>query len=85
MAKTTKPKPPPRTIKIGLLKTERIALPENSANLTPAEMRLIRAYRKLNDDVQSFMVACAERHATNPKLLRRSPTPALRLVTGGAA
>jgi hypothetical protein len=55
-------------------------------DLTPSEMRLIRAYRRCSDSCQSMMVEAAELYAEAPLLKRpEPPKPALRLVTSGAS
>lgn len=50
--------------------------------LTAAETRLIRAYRSCNCEVQSMILAVAERSAARAATTCK---PALRLVAGGAA
>lgn len=57
---------------------------DGGLNLTPAEIRLIKAYRNVCDETQEFLVRLAERNAQNPALSRQVQKPALRLVAGGA-
>jgi hypothetical protein len=53
--------------------------------LTPSEVRLIRAYRKLCDDSQELMLDTAEICAINPMLMRPQAKPQFRVFTGGRA
>lgn len=51
--------------------------------LTPAEIRLIKAFRNICYAGQEMMVRSAERSAQNPALARRVKKPAFRLIAGG--
>lgn len=52
--------------------------------LTPDEMKLIQAYRKVGDVTQQTMVRVAQMFAQNDMLVRRQPKPTLALIAGGA-
>lgn len=54
---------------------------EPEFKLTPAEMRLVQAYRALGDNTQDFLDEYAQNLAANERL-RRHKQPALRLVSG---
>jgi hypothetical protein len=51
--------------------------------LTPAEMRLIRAYRQINDECQRTYLRFMEDSAEADACRRPSKNPGLRLVAGG--
>ena len=68
MRKTIKPALQVATISIG--------------TLTVTEQRLILAFRKIDDDAQSFTLNCTESFAEDPKFQRMTMKPALRLVHG---
>jgi len=53
--------------------------------LTPDEMRVIRAYRKFDDDSQGFWLDSMEVCARKPECGLRAKKSELRLVAGGAA
>lgn len=56
----------------------------NITSLSPSEMRLIQAYRKLDEEVQDYFVQHAESCAENDKLKRPTPKkPAFRLIDCG--
>lgn len=54
---------------------------EPEFKLTPAEMRLVQAYRALKDDTQDYLDEVMQNLAAH-KDLQRHKQPALRLVSG---
>jgi hypothetical protein len=61
--------------------------PIKNAPLSPLsaeEVRLLSAYRKLNDNVRGMLLGTGESCASDPSMCRASPRPALQLVAGGA-
>jgi hypothetical protein len=57
----------------------------DSSKLSPEEMRIIRAYRKFDDDSQVFWLEGMEACARKPECGLRAKKSELRLVAGGAA
>lgn len=51
----------------------------NEYKLTPAEMRLIQAYRQLSDNIQGLVLETAEKCATD-RSLERERKPQLYVV-----
>lgn len=51
--------------------------------LTPEEVRLLRAFRKLNDGCREFAFGFMDKYSSNPKCQRIAKKPALRVVKGG--
>lgn len=53
--------------------------PKSTADLTPAEMNLIAAHRKMGNEDQEFIIGLST------SLAEKAARPALRLIPGGAA
>jgi len=61
---------------MNVIKTED---PKRAADLTPAEMNLIAAHRKMGNEDQEFIISLST------TLAEKAARPALRLISGGAA
>jgi hypothetical protein len=64
------------------VRRERVSQPRlvSSLSLSPAEMRLIHAYRQLSDDTQGIVVDMTEMYSTMYDLKREKSRPSLVLV-----
>jgi len=52
----------------------------SSGTLAPAEQRMIRAFRQLNDEAQDFQLDVIEALSIDPQFQRSQLKPALRLI-----